>query len=70
MSRENGEVPENADDAVARPGGSTQPNGLASRLGRLERAYAELLERVHRYERERVEIRNRLARILERLGSR
>lgn len=41
---------------------------LASRLAALERAHAELLERVDRYERERLEIRARLARLLAQLG--
>jgi hypothetical protein len=41
---------------------------LASRLAALEQAHAELLERVARYERERVEIRARLARLLTQLG--
>jgi hypothetical protein len=41
---------------------------MASRLAALEQAHAELLERVSRYERERVEIRARLARLLAQLG--
>jgi uncharacterized protein YceH (UPF0502 family) len=41
---------------------------MASRLAALEQAHAELLERVARYERERVEIRARLARLLAQLG--
>ena len=41
---------------------------MASRLAALEQAHAELLERVARYERERVEIRTRLARLLAHLG--
>jgi hypothetical protein len=40
---------------------------MASRLAALEQAHAELLERVSRYERERVEIRARLARLLAQL---
>ena len=41
---------------------------MASRLAALEQAHAELLESVSRYERERVEIRARLARLLAQLG--
>lgn len=41
---------------------------MASRLAAVEQAYAELLARVDRYERERTEIRARLAHILARLG--
>jgi hypothetical protein len=41
---------------------------MASRLAALEQAHAELLERVARYERERGEIRARLARLLAQLG--
>ena len=41
---------------------------MASRLAALEQAHAELLERVARYERERIEIRTRLARLLAHLG--
>ena len=41
---------------------------MASRLAALEQANAELLQRVDRYERERVEIRARLARLLAQLG--
>ena len=41
---------------------------MASRLAALEQAHAELLERISRYERERVEIRTRLARLLAQLG--
>jgi hypothetical protein len=41
---------------------------MASRLAALEQAHAELLERVARYERERVEIRARLARLLAQMG--
>lgn len=41
---------------------------VASRLAAVERANAELRARVDRYERERSEIRSRLARILARLG--
>jgi hypothetical protein len=41
---------------------------MASRLAALEQAHAELLERVARYERERTEIRARLARLLAHLG--
>jgi hypothetical protein len=42
---------------------------LAARLASMERAYAELLQRVRRYERERAEIKARLERILARIGS-
>ena len=41
---------------------------LEVRFAALERAYDELLQRVHRYEQERAEIRARLARILARMG--
>ena len=41
---------------------------MASRLAALEQAHAELLERVARYERERTEMRTRLARLLAHLG--
>jgi hypothetical protein len=41
---------------------------LASRLAALEQANAELLARVDRYERERLEIRARLGRLLAQLG--
>jgi len=41
---------------------------LEARLVAVERAYAELLDRVRRYERERVDIRERLNRILARIG--
>ena len=40
---------------------------MASRLAALELAHAALLERVARYERERSEIRARLARLLSQL---
>jgi len=42
---------------------------LALRLASVERAYEELLQRVRRYERERAEIKDRLGRILTRIGS-
>ena len=42
---------------------------LAARLQLLERAYEELLERVRRYERERVELKGRVARILAALDA-
>ena len=45
-----------------------EPAIMASRLAALEQAHAELLELVSRYERERVEIRTRLARLLAQLG--
>ncbi len=37
---------------------------LAARLATMERAYAEVCQRLNRYERERMEIRSRLERIL------
>jgi hypothetical protein len=43
---------------------------LAVRLSSVERAYADLLQRVRRYERERAEIKARLERILARIGAR
>jgi len=43
---------------------------LAARLASVERAYADLLQRVRRYERERAEIKARLERILARIGAR
>ena len=42
---------------------------VEARLQAMERAYEDLLQRVRRYERERVEIRARLERILARLGT-
>jgi hypothetical protein len=42
---------------------------LAARLASVERAYEELLQRVRRYERERAEMRARIERLLDRLGS-
>ena len=51
------EAPESADEA------------LSVRLEQVERAYRELLERVQGYERERAEIRRRLERLLDRLGT-
>ena len=41
---------------------------LEARLAAVERAYEVLLERLHRYERERAEMRARLEGILARLG--
>ena len=41
---------------------------LEVRFAALERAYEDLLQRVHRYEQERSEIRARLGRILTRMG--
>ena len=41
---------------------------LASRLATVERAYEELLHRVQKYEGERTEIRDRVDRLLARLG--
>ena len=41
-----------------------QEEPLSSRLAAMERAYAELVERVRRYESERAEIRSRLGRLL------
>jgi hypothetical protein len=41
---------------------------LAARLDAQERAYAALLERVHQYELERHEMRERLEKILNRLA--
>jgi lipase chaperone LimK len=38
--------------------------GLATRLAAMERAYAEVVERLRRYESERAEIRLRLSRLL------
>jgi hypothetical protein len=40
---------------------------LVARLATVERAYEDLLQRLHRYERERAEIRARLERILSRI---
>jgi predicted nuclease with TOPRIM domain len=42
---------------------------LAARLASVERAYAELQQRVRRYERERAEIKARLERILARIDA-
>jgi uncharacterized protein YhaN len=58
MSRETLEVLEVPDERDA----------LLARVARLERAYEDLLQRVRRYERERVEIRGRLERLLNRIG--
>ena len=41
---------------------------LRARLERVERAYRDLVDRLHRYERERTEIRARLEQLLVRLG--
>ena len=46
----------------------TEREDAEARLIALERAYDDLLQRVRRYEREGVEIRARLDRILSRLG--
>jgi len=43
-------------------------DALAARLAGLERTNQELQERVRRYERERVEIKLRLGRLLARMG--
>jgi hypothetical protein len=48
----------------------SEREALAARLATLERAYADLLQRVRRYERERAEIKARLERILARIGGR
>jgi predicted nuclease with TOPRIM domain len=42
---------------------------LAARLASVEQAYEELLQRLRRYERERAELRARLERLLQRIGS-
>ena len=42
-------------------------DALTARLASVERAYDDLLQRVHRYERERADIRARLEGILRRL---
>ena len=47
---------------------SDEPEDLAARLAIVERAYEELLARVRGYEHERVEIRNRLERILAQIA--
>ena len=39
------------------------------RLARIERAYEELVQRLRRYEEERAQIKNRLERLLIRLGA-
>jgi hypothetical protein len=44
-----------------------RPDDASARLVHLEAAYAELLRRVRSYERERREIKARLARILARI---
>ena len=59
MNRETVEVLEVRDEREA----------LAARLDSVERAYADLLQRVRRYERERTEIKTRLERILARIGT-
>jgi len=46
-----------------------EPEAVAARLASIERAYEDLLQRVRRYERERVEIRARIERILARIAS-
>ena len=48
----------------------TEREALVARLASVERAYADLLQRVRRYERERAEIKTRLERILARIGVR
>jgi len=54
----------------ARPeGAQADPGRLEARLARVEQAYAELLQRVRWYERERTELKHRLERILTRMGT-
>ena len=43
--------------------------GLGDRLAVVERAYGELLQRVRRYERERAELKHRLAIIMAQLDA-
>ena len=48
----------------------SEREALATRLATVERAYADLLQKVRRYERERAESKARLERILARIGGR
>ena len=60
---------ESAETFFARPEGvEDEREALALRLAEVERAYQELVERLHGYERERAEIKARLEGILARLG--
>jgi hypothetical protein len=47
----------------------TEGAGLVDRLAVVERAYGELLQRVRRYERERAELKHRLASIMAQLDA-
>ncbi|HZP43608.1 MAG TPA: hypothetical protein VFD84_19140 [Candidatus Binatia bacterium] len=65
MSRETADdLHRTFDAALAAGAGAGDYAALVARLERTERAYRELLERVRRYERERVELKGRVARIL------
>ena len=60
---------ESAETLLARPREvADEREALALQLARVERAYRELVERLHGYERERAEIKARLEGILARLG--
>ncbi len=69
MARETGEALEGAEEPFVHGPDAGAEVSVVMRLVRVEQAYAELLERVRRYERERVEIKARLARLLSRLDT-
>jgi hypothetical protein len=61
------------DDGSGAPGGSGREDAdsveLSDRLVVVQRAYDELLQRVRRYERERAELKRRLASIMAQLDA-
>ena len=59
---------ESAETFLAHQEVEDEREALALRLAEVERAYQELVERLHGYERERAEIKARLEGILARLG--
>ena len=60
---------ESAETFLARHQGvEDEREALALRLAEVERAYQELVERLHGYERERAEVKARLEGILARIG--
>jgi hypothetical protein len=69
MSRESPEAWEAGLEAALTEGARDGREVLEARLASMERAYEELLQRVHGYERERAELRRRIARILSRIGA-
>ena len=70
MTRETLQAEEAAPEAVTdEPRPAEAAGTLATRLFELERAYEDLQGLVQRYERERAEIRERIARLLSSLGA-